>query len=98
MRLVDNLRNAEKRSMDSVRRHMEQAKQEWNDVERRIRQRMRLYPQKLRSRMAAEEHTDAERADISREPAGDAAAQTPQPIISVNGEDIDEKELSKPAA
>lgn len=97
MRLIDNLRNAEKRSINSVRRQMEHAKQEWNDVERRIRQRMRLYPQKLRSRMAAAEPTDAAVSDIALiEPA--MKPSNPKPIISVNGQDIDEKELSNPAA
>jgi hypothetical protein len=97
MRLIDNLRNAEKRSINSVRRQMEHAKQEWNDVERRIRQRMRLYPQKLRSRMAAAEPTDAAVSDTAHiEPA--MKPGNPKPIISVNGQDIDEKELSNPAA
>lgn len=97
MRLIDNLRNAEKRSINSVRRQMEHAKQEWNDVERRIRQRMRLYPQKLRSRMAAADPADAAVADTAPiEPIVKPA--NPKPIISVNGQDIDEKELSNPAA
>lgn len=97
MRLIDNLRNAEKRSINSVRRQMEHAKQEWNDVERRIRQRMRLYPQKLRSRMAAADPADAAVADTAPiEPTIKPA--NPKPIISVNGQDIDEKELSNPAA
>ncbi len=97
MRLIDNLRNAEKRSINSVRRQMEHAKQEWNDVERRIRQRMRLYPQKLRSRMAAADPADAAVADTGPiEPTIKPA--NPKPIISVNGQDIDEKDVSNPAA
>jgi len=46
MRLVDNLRKAEEKGVMSIRRSMERARDEWSDVERRIRQRMRIYPHK----------------------------------------------------
>ncbi|MGH9566143.1 MAG: hypothetical protein ACRD4F_15415 [Candidatus Angelobacter sp.] len=87
--------------MSSVRRGVERAKDEWNDVERRIRQRMRIYPQKLHSR------TDS-LSDQQREPAVRSAAAvaggvsaapgTTKPIISVHGRDIPEEEIDKPAA
>jgi hypothetical protein len=47
MRLLDNLRQAEQKSVQAVRRSVERAREEWMDVERRIRQKMRIYPQKL---------------------------------------------------
>jgi hypothetical protein len=46
MRLADNLRKVEEKSVSTIRRGMERAREEWADVERRIRQRMRIYPQK----------------------------------------------------
>ena len=48
MRLVDNLRNAEEKGVMRIRRSVDRARQEWTDAERRIRQRMRIYPQKDR--------------------------------------------------
>lgn len=47
MRLLDNLRQAEQKGVKAVRRSVERAREEWMDVERRIRQKMRVYPQKL---------------------------------------------------
>jgi hypothetical protein len=93
MRLIDNLRNAEKRGLANVRRQMDRAKDEWGDVERRIRQRMRIYPQKLRNRIkgAAEATPDAEKADTTLV----AAAQATKPIISINGRDVPETELKQ---
>ena len=53
MRLVENLRKAEEKSVMTIRRGMERAREEWADVERRIRQRMRIYPQKQRAMATA---------------------------------------------
>jgi hypothetical protein len=94
MRLIDNLRNAERKSLANVRRHMDRAKEEWTDVERRIRQRMRVYPQKLRNKINAgmEPGTDAATTD-SRVAA--AAAHSSKPIISINGEDVPEQEVQR---
>jgi len=96
MRLIDNIRDAEKRSLSSVRRKVERAREEWNDVERRIRQRMRLYPQKLRSKMGAQPASDAETQELEAYPI-DSESSKREPIISVNGRDIDEHELTKRA-
>jgi hypothetical protein len=81
--------------MTSVRRQIVRAKEEWNDVERRIRQKMRLYPQKHRYRLAEPVH-ESELSDITAQMASeDTAESKTQPIISVNGRDVDEKELTK---
>lgn len=101
MRLMDNLRNAEKRGVSSVRRGMERAKDEWNDVERRIRQRMRIYPQKLRNRIdfPADLQQEPSRRNAAAMAGGVSAAPgTTKPIISVHGRDIPEEEIDKPAA
>lgn len=97
MRLIDNLRNAEKRGLANVRRQMDRAKDEWGDVERRIRQRMRVYPQKLRNRIkgAAETTPDAEKADTT---LAAAASQSTKPIISIHGRDVPENELKEKAS
>ncbi|HEY3768226.1 MAG TPA: hypothetical protein VGN44_06105 [Candidatus Angelobacter sp.] len=53
MHLAENLRKAEEKSVSTIRRGMERAREEWQDVERRIRKRMRIYPQKQRAMAAA---------------------------------------------
>jgi hypothetical protein len=103
MRLLDNLRNAEQKSVNVVSRGITRAREEWGDLERRIRQRMRVYPQKLKKRvLASRVETDlqpdvpaqgiAGSAGLSMEPEGR------KPIISVHGRDIEEEEIEKPAA
>jgi hypothetical protein len=81
MRLADHLRKAEKKGAMSLRRGVERAREEWTDVERRIRQRMRIYPQ---SKVAA----------AIPEMDGAAVADTnetaPKPIVSVHGRDLRE--------
>jgi len=65
MRLVDNLRKAEKKGATAIRRGVERAREEWADVERRLRQQMRIYPQKSRA-MAAAAPGSPERAGFAR--------------------------------
>lgn len=97
MRLLDNLRSAEQKGADAVRRGMVRAREEWGDVERRIRQGMRIYPQKLKKKNAL-----AVRSDIELKP--DAPAQvspkleTQQAIVSVHGHDVADDDLDPPAA
>ena len=94
MRLIDNLRNAEKLGLANVRRQMDRAKDEWSDVERRIRQRMRVYPQKLRNRIkgAPEPGVKPEKVDTT---LAAAASQGSKPIISINGQDVQENQLER---
>lgn len=92
MRLIDNLRNAEKKGLASVRRRVDRAKDEWSDVERRIRQRMRVYPQKLRERMGMTDET-LPPANIDTSVAAAAgAAPGGKPIVSIDGRDVAEPE------
>jgi hypothetical protein len=89
MRFVDNLRKAEEKSVKTIRRGVERAREEWADVERRIRQRMRIYPQKQRAMAAA-----APTGPISLE--HEVPENTPEsgaarkPIVSVHGHDLDD--------
>jgi hypothetical protein len=95
MRLIDNLRNAEKKGLASVRRRVDRAKDEWSDVERRIRQRMRVYPQKLREKMGmTDEALPAVNADTGMAAAA-VAAPGAKPIVSIDGRDIPEHEMEE---
>lgn len=95
MRLIDNLRNAEKKGLASVRRHMDRAKDEWSDVERRIRQRMRIYPQKLRLKMGMTDEAGPPGGLDSSAAAAAAAAPGTKPIVSIDGRDLPEHEIEQ---
>jgi len=98
MRLLDNLRSAEQKGVKAVRRSMARAREEWVDVERRIRQRMRIYPQKVRKNVLVSVRSDVEpRPDI---PAQEPLANTEvrKPIISIHGRDIKDEGTDRPAA
>jgi hypothetical protein len=87
MRLVENLRKAEEKGVMSIRRGVERAREEWADVERRIRQRMRIYPQK-QQRMAAAIPTGTMNLD-QEIPENQLDSSKPRtPIVSVNGRDL----------
>ena len=102
MRLLDNLRHAEQKGVQTVRRGMERVREEWGDIERRIRQRMRIYPQKLKNVAASSAEYEQE-ADIMDQgiPAGMgelAQSESKKPIVSVHGRDIHDEEIDKSAA
>jgi hypothetical protein len=89
MRLVDNLRNAEQKGARSIRRGVERVREEWADVERRIRQRMRIYPQKARA-MAVAGQQGGSTMDMDGTSAGnERTADQQKPIVSVHGRDIE---------
>ena len=91
MRLVDHLRKAEKKGAMTIRRGVERAREEWSDVERRIRQRMRIYPQKDRTMAAAAPQGGSIATDLDGTPDNLRTIENPgKPIISVNGHDLDE--------
>src|SRR5947209_18155702 len=84
MRLVDNLRKAEKKGAMTIRRGVERAREEWADVERRMRQRMRIYPQKQRTATVG---VAAMGLDETAVPETNTVRK---PIISVHGQDLKE--------
>ena len=86
MRLVDTLRKAEEKGVMNIRRGVERALDEWSDVERRIRQRMRIYPHKQRAAAAAAGPPNLEH-DVP-EHSSDTGEQR-KPIVSINGQDLD---------
>ncbi|MCU1256697.1 MAG: hypothetical protein JWM83_2996 [Candidatus Angelobacter sp.] len=83
MRLVDNLRKAEEKGVMSIRRGMNRAREEWADVERRIRQRMRIYPNKQQAATAG-----AGRIGLDHEVPEHSSDEQPKPIISIRGQDL----------
>ncbi|HEX5433457.1 MAG TPA: hypothetical protein VFY05_04415 [Candidatus Angelobacter sp.] len=101
MRLTESIRTAEKKGLANVRRRMDRAREEWSDMERRIRQKMRVYPQTLRSRFGADHDSgsELEKQELP-DPTRVTAAAVPgsRPIISINGEDVPEHELDRKAS
>ena len=83
MRLVDDLRKAEEKGIMRIRRGVDRAREEWADVERRIRQRMRIYPHKQRAAAAGAGSVNLDQ-DVP-EPSSD---EPRKPIISIHGQDL----------
>ena len=88
MRLVDNLRKAEKKGATAIRRGVERAREEWADVERRLRQQMRIYPQKSRAMAAAVPHAGAPAVDLDETAEQETNTAVKKPIVSVHGHDV----------
>lgn len=83
MRLVDNLRKAEEKGVMSIRRGVDRARQEWADVERRIRQRMRIYPHKQQAAAGG-----AGRINLEQDAPEHSSDEQRRPIISIHGQDL----------
>jgi hypothetical protein len=88
MSLIDNFRKAEKKSALTIRRGVERAREEWADVERKLRQRMRIYPQKSRA-MAAGAHGSGS-FDVDEAATSEGPVPARNPIISVHGRDLND--------
>lgn len=85
-----------------MRRGLDRARGEWEDVERRIRQRMRIYPQKHKNVAAAQkELEDPEPESLGLAQArnnGPSKPEAAHPIISIHGRDLAEEKFDDPAA
>jgi len=88
VRLVDNLRKAEKKGAMTIRRGVERAREEWADVERRLRQRMRIYPQKSKAMAVAAPGAALEMDEAAVNET--EADEERTPIVSVHGRDLQE--------
>ena len=82
MRLVDNLRKAEAKGVMRIRRGMDRAREEWADVERRIRQRMRIYPSKQQAVAGAGQIM------LDQDVPAHSSDEHRRPIISIHGQDL----------
>jgi len=87
MRLLENLRSAEQKGASAVRHGITRAREEWEDVERRIRQRMRIYPQKLK-KSALAVRPPAELVPDTPTQGMLPTPETSTPIVSIHGHDI----------
>jgi hypothetical protein len=85
MRLVDNLRKAEEKGVMRIRRGVDRAREEWADVERRIRQRMRIYPHK---QQAAAAGAGAGRINLEQDVPEHSTGEARKPIVSIRGQDM----------
>jgi hypothetical protein len=105
---MKNSRNHERhQAAGSVRKQVERAREKWVDVERRIRQRMRIYPTKLRGMITsrAGQGRDIDESDVrlpagGSEPSRDPEMDQPRrkPIVSIHGRDLEETESELPLA
>lgn len=99
MRLFDKVRDAEQKGVKAVRQRMARAREEWGDLEHRLRQRMRIYPQKLKKSLAATPGPPTELApDVPHQEPPLETEESPRPIVSVHGRDVKDDELDHPAA
>lgn len=96
----------------TTRRTIDTLKDTWNDLERRMRQRMRIYPRKKRTAprpassgdllamMARSGNPEGEpKTDNLLEEGIEQREETRRkPIISINGQDVDEREINQDRA
>jgi E3 ubiquitin-protein ligase DOA10 len=95
MYYAGDLRKAEMKGVGKVRQAMDRAREEWTDAERRLRQRMRVYPEKLRNLISRSNEEPALEFETHTAKVINMGDITPKPkaIVSVHGQDVDEKEL-----
>ncbi len=89
MGIMDALRRAEKRGKDLTQRGVNVAREGLDDAQRRVRQKMRVYPARNGSPNANPPESDP----IDRE-MEDAQRRA---IVSVRGEDVKEDDIDKVA-
>jgi hypothetical protein len=83
MRLIDDLRKAEEKGVMRIRRGVDHAREEWADVERRIRQRMRIYPHKQKAAAAG-----AGPVNLDQDVPDHSSDEPRKPIVSIRGQDM----------
>jgi hypothetical protein len=98
MGLMDRLRKAEEQGKEAARHAIDRAREVREDAQRRIRQKMRIYPVQTTgsapsevsqaNSMAGLPAADGE-ADLGEDLRHLEANQNNQPIISINGRDLE---------
>jgi hypothetical protein len=98
MSFIDNFRKTEKSKPEkkatlSIRRGVERAREEWADLERKLRQRMRIYPQKSRAMAAGAPGGGS--FDVDEAVTGEVQSTAARkPIISAHGRDVTTNDLN----
>jgi hypothetical protein len=105
MGLIERLRNVGQRAGNAAHVGIARVRSTFEDAEGRLRQRMRVYPQrpKLWGTAAGEmgAAVDEQLEDetfITTSPEAQPQQSPRAPIVSVNGRDIDEKDLGRGSA
>lgn len=88
MGLIDNLRKAEQKGVMHIRRGVDRAREEWADAERRLRQRMRIYPQKQQAAAAATVPSGLLELEPDMPDMPPSSGERRTPIISIRGQDL----------
>lgn len=86
MGLMESLRKAEAQGKEATRNALDRAKELGEDVERRIRQKMRVYPPHAN-------HTESGAATTTVAASAPRRSPVPEPdvepIVSIHGEDVE---------
>jgi len=105
MGLIDRLRNVGQRAGSAAHEGIARVRSKFEDVEGRLRHRMRVYPKrpKLWGTAAGEMGAAVDEQledEISIAAPAESQSKPPRraPIVSVHGKDIDEKDLDRGAA
>jgi hypothetical protein len=102
MGLMDTIRKTEERSRAAARRGMQIARSGWEDTERALRRRMRIYPESKNKKTAGRSSGAPSQAAVKDDVVHDVlsrqddqgaspAAKRPA-IVSVNGKDLGPEE------
>jgi hypothetical protein len=103
MGLMDRLREAEEQGREAARHAYERARELGEDAQRRLRQKMRIYPPHLAQTQSPSEVSQAQPA-ATVPPTSEIddvrhlEAEPRQPIVSIKGEDVEEKDKPQPAS
>ncbi|HLJ86351.1 MAG TPA: hypothetical protein VKZ53_05980 [Candidatus Angelobacter sp.] len=96
VRLLEQPQGANRKGVSAMRRAADRAREEWGDAERRIRQRMRIYPRETRKpTVEPEPEMEADTVDQGI-PAGigEPEPNLRKPIVSIHGKDIDQDAMT----
>jgi hypothetical protein len=104
MGLIERLRNVGQRAGNAAHVGIAKVKSTFGDAEGRLRQRMRVYPQRPKlwgtaaGEMGAAVDEQLEDETLIAAPPQIHEQEPRRPIVSVNGKDVDEKDLGRSSA
>jgi hypothetical protein len=89
MGLIEKLRKAEEQGKEAARNALDRAKELGEDAERRIRQKMRIYPPQTANHTETGTATPSGAATAPRRSPIAPAKPEDAPIVSIHGEDLE---------